>query len=234
MSLAHAARMRIVSLLMVSVAASTMALAGCGGATTGGDGTGSGTGPGAGSTTGSGAGGDKTVGSDPGNDLPQRGGGTVVHPPVDGHGPGTVGASCPTPTPVTVGPGGAIARPVGSALRLQLTYQGSDIGVTQARGVDMILPPADGPFTPGKVSGYWVEARSGATTTYQHLFQDPTTLEAVGEGGSGFMNLPVDRCTAKLILADVPNDPTLTEIVIFGSPYGTSDGAVELGHFTIQ
>jgi hypothetical protein len=218
--------MRIVSLLMVSVAVSAVALAGCGGATaggTGGDETGPSTtkGPGSGTTTG---GDTKTVVTDP----------PVVHPPINGHGPGSVGTTCATPTAVSVGPGGTIARPAGSALRLQLTYQGTEIGVNEARGVDMILSPADGPFTPGKIAGYWVEVRSGSATTYQHIFEDPTKLEAVGEGGSGFTNLPVDRCTAKLILADVPNDPSTTDLVIYGSPYGTNDGAVELGHFTIK
>jgi hypothetical protein len=218
---------------MVSVAAASLALVGCGGATSGGDESGA-SGPRT-STTGS-SGGTTTghSGDDPGNDLPQPGGGTTVHPPVTGHGPGTVGATCASPTQVSVGPGGEIARPVGSALRLQLTYQGTDIGVDEARGVDMILPPADGPFTPGVVAGYWVEARSGKTTTYQHLFQDPTKMEAVGEGGGSFMQLPIDRCTTKLILADVPNDPSTTDLFVYGSPYGTNDGAVELGHFTIK
>ena len=79
---------------------------------------------------------------------------------------------------VSVGPGGSIARPVGSVLRLQLTYQGSDIGVTEARGVDVLLSKSDG--------------------------------------------------------ADVPNNPSITDTVIYGSPYGTNGGAVELGHFTIN
>ncbi len=223
--------MRIVSLLMVSVVASAMALVACGGATAGGDGTETGTGsaksdPGRSPAT---SGGNAT-GNDPGNDLPQPG----IHPPTNGHGPGTVGATCASPTQVSVGPGGTIARPVGSALRLQLTYQGSDIGVTEARGVDMLLSKGDGPFAPGAVAGYWVETRSAGATIYQHLVQDPTTLEAVGAGGDGFTNVPVDRCAAKIILADVPNNPSITDIVIYGSPYGTNDGAVELGHFTIN
>jgi hypothetical protein len=234
MSLAQAARMRIFNLLIVSVAASAMALVACGGATTGGDGTTTGTGspksdPGTAAGT-SGASGGSVTGNDPGNDLPQPG----IHPPTNGHGPGTVGATCASPTQVSVGPGGSIARPIGSALRLALTYQGSDIGVTEARGVDMLLSKADGPFTPGAVAGYWVETRSAGATIYQHLVQDPTTIEAVGAGGSGFTNLPVDRCAAKIILADVPNNPSITDIVIYGSPYGTNDGAVELGHFTIN
>jgi hypothetical protein len=227
MSLAQAPGMRIVSLLMVSVAVSAVLLVGCGGATAGGGSTDE---SGAGTTTGPGRG--TTTGNDPKPSVTDP---PVVHPPiVNGNAPGTVGTTCAMPTLVSVGAGGVIARPVGSALRLQLTYQGTEIGVNEARGVDMILSPADGPFTPGKVAGYWVEARSGTATTYQHLFEDPTKLEAVGAGGSGFTNVPVDRCAAKLILADVPNDPTTTDLVIYGSPYGTSDGAVELGHFTIK
>jgi hypothetical protein len=209
---------------MVSVAASALALVACGGATAG-DGTGTGA-----PTSEPGTSGGSVTGSDPGNDLPQPG----VHPPVNGYGPGTVGATCASPTHVSVGPGGTIARPVGSALRLQLTYQGSDIGVTEARGVDMLLSKGDGPFAPGAVAGYWVETRSAGATIYQHLLQDPTTIEAVGGGGGSFTNLPVDRCTPKLILADVPNDPSVTEIVVYGSPYGTNDGAVELARFTVK
>jgi hypothetical protein len=223
MSLAQRGRMRIVSLLMVSVAVSAAVLAGCGGATADGGSTGeSGT-----TTTGPGT----TTGNDskPGVSDPP-----VVHPPINGKGPGLVGAACPAPTSVSVGPGGTIARPTGSALRLQLVYQGSDIGVTEARGVDMILPPPSGPFEAGKVAGYWVEARTATGASYQHFLQDPTMIEAVGEGGGGFTNLPVDKCAAKTILADVPNDPSTTELRVYGSPYGTNDGAVELARFTVK
>jgi hypothetical protein len=206
--------MRIVSLLSIGLAASAMAVAGCGGATStpGGDGTGDARQPGQpGASTDSPATGSSSTGKQ------------------------VVGASCAKPTPVIVASGGVIARPTGSVMRLQLVYQGTSIGVTDVRGVDMILPRADGPFVPGKVAGYWFETRDGSSTTYQHLFQDPTSLEAPGApGGGGFAQVPVDRCSPKLILADLPSSPSATELIVYGSPYGTSDGAVELARFTLK
>jgi hypothetical protein len=224
--LAEPRRMRIVSLLMIGVAAGAFGLVACGGATTGtGDGTGAGTGTGGtGTNTG-----DTTrpgVSADPPSSDP---------PSTNVQGPGVVGASCPNPTSVLVPSGGVIARPAGSALRLQLVYQGTAIGVTNVRGVDMILPPPSGPFTPGAVAGYWVETRSASATTYQHIFQDPTVQEGFGgPGGGDFSNTTIDRCTAKIILADVPNDGSTSEVVIYGSPYGTNDGAIELARFTVK
>jgi hypothetical protein len=209
--------MRIVSLLMIAVTASAMALGACGGATSGsvgsaGDGTGGEPPPGAATTP-----------------------PTTDQPPNAEDAPKLAGASCPNPSSVLVLSGGVLARPAGSALRLQLVYQGSTIGVTSARGVDMILPPADGPFAAGKVAGYWVETRSAAGTTYQRLVQDPTAQEAPGApSGGGFSNSTLDRCAAKLILADVPNDASTSEVVVYGSPYGTSDGAIELARFTLK
>jgi hypothetical protein len=146
-------------------------------------------------------------------------------------------APCEKPAPVVVASGGTITRPTGSALRLQLVYQGAAIGVTQVRGVDMVLPPADGPFAAGKVSGYWVESRSATAPLYQHLFRDPTVREAPpppGPGGGGFSNSTIDRCEPKIILADVPNDPAATELRIYGSPYGTVEAAVELARFKLK
>ena len=144
-------------------------------------------------------------------------------------------APCAKPSPVVVASGGTITRPTGSALRLQLVYQGAAIGVTQVRGVDMVLAPADGPFAPGKVSGYWVESRSAAAPLYQHLFRDPTVREAPGApGGGGFSNSTIDRCEPKIILADVPNDPAATELRVYGSPYGTVEAAVELARFKLK
>jgi hypothetical protein len=143
------------------------------------------------------------------------------------------GTPCPKPAPVQVPSGGTITRTSGSALRLQLVYQGASIGVTSARGVDMILAPADGPFAPGKVSGYWVESRSATAPLYQHLFRDPTVREAPGAGG-GFSNSTIDRCEPKIILADVPNDPAAVEIRVYGSPYGTVDAAIELARFNVK
>jgi hypothetical protein len=148
----------------------------------------------------------------------------------------TTGTACPDPATVLVPSGGAITRPPsGSALRLQLVYQGSSIGVTDIRGVDMIIGPSDGPFVAGKVSGYWAETRTATATVYQHLFRDPTVREAPGApGGGGFTSSTMERCAKKIILVDVPNDASAKELVIFGSPYGTQGAAVELARFTLK
>lgn len=211
--------MRIVSLLMIGVAAAAFGLVACGGTTTGtGDGTG--TGSGIGDTTKPGASADS-----PNVDPPK---GTTQKP-------GLVGEACASPTTVLVSSGGTIARPAGSALRLQLVYQGSSIGVTTVRGVDMILGAPSGPYTPGEMAGYWVEAHSTNATTYQHWLLDPINQEAVGgPNGEGFSNSTIPACTAKYIQADVPNDGSTSEVVLYGSPYGTNDGAVELARFTVK
>jgi hypothetical protein len=203
---------------MIGVAGAALGLGGCGGATTG---TGDLTGTGAGDTTKPGAGGDTTSTDPPRASLPK---------------PGLVGESCPSPTSVLVASGGTIARPAGSVLRLQLVYQGSAIGVTSMRGVDMILGgTTGGPYTPGEVAGYWVETQSANATTYQHWLLDPTVQEAVGgPNGEGFSNSTIPKCTAKTIQADVPNDGSATDVVIYGSPYGTQDAAVELARFTVK
>jgi hypothetical protein len=199
---------------MIAATAGAMGISGCGGATSGtsGDGTSETTQPGASTSPPS------TGSSSTGTGEPK-----------------VAGASCAKPTPVLVASGGVIARPAGSVIRLQLVYQGTSIGITDVRGADMIRPRADGPFVPGKTAGYWFETRSASTTTYQHLFQDPTSLEAPGApDGGGFNHVPVDRCAPKLILADIPSSPSTTELIIYGSPYGTSDGAVELARFTLK
>jgi hypothetical protein len=212
--------MRIVSVLMIGIAAS--ALVACGGATTG---TSDGTGTNAGTGTGTG-------------DTPKPGASTDVPSLADPPSvpkPGLVGEACSNPTSVLVPSGGTIVRPTGSALRLQLVYQGSSIGVTTMRGVDMLLDPSSGPYTPGVVAAYWVETRTAAKTTYQHWLLDPTNQEGFGgPNGEGFSNSTIPVCTPKYIQADVPNDGTTSELVVYGSPYGTQDAAVELARFTVK
>jgi hypothetical protein len=149
---------------------------------------------------------------------------------------GPVTTECPNAEPVIVKSGGEIARPSGSALRLSLVYQGSSIGVTQLRGIDKTLSPSDGPFEPGKVSGYWADLLGGnGARLYTQLFMDPTRLEApASPGGSDWKNTTRDRCEAKTIALDVPNDPIATTLVVYGSPYGTFEGAIELARFTLK
>jgi len=205
--------------LLVTVAVAAMAVA-CGGATSEVPGSGEATKPGATGAT----------------DPPSTGAGTSGDDtPKVNVGPQTAGADCPVPTPVLVASGGTIARPTGSALRLELVYQGSSIGVTQVRGVDKILPGSNSPLVTSANSGYWFEARSGTSIVYQRGFRDPTNQEAPsGPNGEPFSNSTIDRCRAKSISADVPNNAAVTEIVVFGSPYGTQDAAVELARFGLK
>jgi hypothetical protein len=213
--LAPARRMKIVRLLMVGLCGSSMAVAACGGATvaTGGE-------PAAtGATT--------PPGGDDGVPPPS------APPSTTAPGPGLGGESCLYPTLVLVASGGTIARAAGPTLRLELVYQGSSIGVTRVRGLDRGIPPSSGPFTVGEVAGYWVEARSGTTTTYQQYVQDPTVAEGLGgpSGAGSTATLPV--CEPKPIIAELPNEGT-TEVIVYGSPYGTNAPAGELARFTVK
>jgi hypothetical protein len=144
-------------------------------------------------------------------------------------------AGCPNPpTGILVSAGGTLQpRPVGSALRLQLVYQGTALGITRAAGVDFMLPPSDGPFKAGTNAGYWFELQDGSgSALYTRPLQDPTQLEGAGPDG-GFVNATVPLCDAKAISVDVPNNPNGHAVVVFGSPYGTSMGAAELGRFQL-
>lgn len=141
---------------------------------------------------------------------------------------------CASPAPVIAKSGTTIRQPVGSVQRFQLVYQGSDVGVTSLRGVDMIIAGSDGPFSAGKNSGYWAEVHDpSGKTTFTRLLQDPTRLEAPGPNGT-FTNGTVDKCIAKTMLVDVPRSTTGSVLVIFGTGYGTQGTASELARFTLE
>lgn len=141
---------------------------------------------------------------------------------------------CASPASVIAKSGTTIRQPVGSVQRFQLVYQGSDVGVTSLRGVDMIIAGSDGPFSVGKHSGYWAEVRDGSgKTTFTRLLQDPTRLEAPGPNGT-FTNGTVDKCIAKTILVDVPRSPSGSILVILGTGYGGQGTASELARFTLE
>jgi hypothetical protein len=140
---------------------------------------------------------------------------------------------CASPASVIAKSGTTIRQPVGSAQRFQLVYQGSALGVTALRGVDMIIGGSDGPFTPGTNSGFWAEVRTASgKTTFTRLLMDPTRQEAPA-GNGGFTNSTIDKCIAKTILVDVPRSPSGSVLVVFGSPYGQAT-ASELGRFTLE
>lgn len=173
----------------------------------------------------------KSAGSSSGDDTSTdpRGHPTPIH-----SGPsGPIGSECPKPTNALVTAGGLIVLFGGSALSLQLTYQGSAIGVTEVRTVDKTLVPSVGPFAAGTDAGYWADVldRSTGARLYTQSLQDPTHIEGIGE--DGFSQILVDKCQPKLLLLDIPHSAPST-IVIYGSPYGTSDAAVELARFQVS
>jgi hypothetical protein len=142
-------------------------------------------------------------------------------------------SDCPDPAATIAKSGTTIRQPVGSAQRFQLVYQGSAIGVSALRGVDMIIGGSDGPFTAGKNSGFWAEVHDASgKTTFTRLLMDPTRQEAPA-GNGGFTNSTIDKCIAKTILVDVPRSPSGSVLVVFGSPYGQPT-ASELGRFTLE
>ncbi len=144
-------------------------------------------------------------------------------------------AACAEPASVLARDGEHVVRPKGSALRFQLVYQGSSIGVSVLRGVDMVLGPSDGSFEPGKNSGWWAELRSASgAKIYTTLLRDPTIVEGPGPGGT-LVNATLDPCAQKILLVDVPNDPAGVALVIFGSP-DSAHGAPtrELARFAIR
>jgi hypothetical protein len=143
-------------------------------------------------------------------------------------------SECPSPAPVIARSGTTIRQPVGSVQRFQLVYQGSDVGVTALRGVDMIVGGSDGPFSAQQHAGYWAEVRDASgTTTFTRLLQDPTRQE-VPAGNGGFANATIDKCIAKTILVDVPRSASGSVLVVFGMAYGAQATATELARFTLE
>lgn len=136
---------------------------------------------------------------------------------------------------VTVPAGGAIARSAGSALRLELRYQGSTVSVTSARAVDMVLPPADARLEAGKNSGYWAELRGAdGAVLFTRILHDPTSVEAPPAPGGSFTNTAVDASASRTISLDVPNDARASVLVIYGNPSGTQGPASEIARFTLK
>lgn len=141
---------------------------------------------------------------------------------------------CASSASVIAKSGTAIRQPVGSVQRFQLVYQGSEIGVTSLRGVDMIIGGSDGPLSTGTHSGYWAEVRDASgKTTFTRVLEDPTRIEGPGDNG-GFTNATLDECSPKLILVDVPRSPAGSVLVIIGMPYGARGTASELARFTLE
>lgn len=145
----------------------------------------------------------------------------------------TDAAVCAPPAGVVVPAGGTLSRPAQSVMRITLVYQGAAIGVTAMNGVTMIVPPSSGALSPGVNAGYWFALESATQTLYTRAFADPTIGEGVSDDGGLFAG-PVPRCTPKTIHIDVPSDAAATTLVVYGSPYGTDDPAVELGRFSVQ
>lgn len=151
--------------------------------------------------------------------------------------PKTVGAECSNPTAVLVPSGGTIARPASKGIKIELVYQGATIGVTDVREREIIPGTSSTDVFGPDTSGYWLEGRTAGKMTFQRSFRDPTNQEAFGPPpgvGGGFTNTTIPRCDAKSIQVEAPNDASVTELVVFGSPYGTQERAVELARFSIK
>lgn len=135
------------------------------------------------------------------------------------------------PDPTLLPSGSTLARPVGPNMRLSLVYQGKRIAIMSAKGGDYSTDPSSEPLQPGKNAGYWFELRDkNETVLYTQLILDPTRMEAHGPNGQ----LLIPECDEKLIAPlDLPNDLSAKAIVFFGSPYGTFDGASEIGRFVL-
>lgn len=147
-------------------------------------------------------------------------------------------AECANPTRVIARSGESIARPGGVGLRLYLIYQGASVGLRSIDGVEA-SPPRLGPNAAGPVAGlhpgYWGELRDadGAKLFFE-MFPDVGEREVPPAASGGeFSHVAVDRCEPKLMAAFVPNDPSATDFVVFGSPYGTQAPAVEIGRFKL-
>ena len=126
-------------------------------------------------------------------------------------------------------------RPAGSVLRLLASYQGNRIGLAQACGATLTLGPSDGALAAGVNAGYWYELRDGAgQALYTRSFRDPSIAEVPpGPGGGSPTNAPIPYDDEKVLRLDVPNGPAGKAVVIFGSPYGTSEAATELARFLL-
>jgi hypothetical protein len=145
-------------------------------------------------------------------------------------------SGCPSPSGVLVTSGSTITpRPTGSALRLDVLYQGYAMGIDGIKGWDAIVPADSGPLKAGFNSGYWFELQDATgVTLYTHWINDPTRLEAPGPSpDGGFTNSVRPLCDEKSIRLELPNDPDGKAIVIYGSPYGTQNVASELARFIL-
>jgi hypothetical protein len=139
---------------------------------------------------------------------------------------------CRNPEPVIVEHRGTLQRPSGEVLRLELVYQGSNIGIAHVDAVDMIIDESD--VIPSGSAGYWVETRSKGVIKYQEEVNDPTIAEVPPFPGGEFSNVVRPKCEPKLILADVPNDPSVDEILVYGSSYGRQNRAKLRARFFVR
>jgi hypothetical protein len=119
-------------------------------------------------------------------------------------------------------------RPTEKELRVTIAYQGSRVAIIAAKGVDSLPDTGSSPLTPGVNSGHWFEIRDATNALlYTHLFQDPTSQEVFGPNGQ----LPIPFCDEKQFELRMPNDSAGKDLVLYGSPYGTSQVASELARF---
>jgi hypothetical protein len=134
---------------------------------------------------------------------------------------------------VVVQPGGTLAsRPNGSVLRLTFSYQSDRLAIVGVQGVTMMMPPGHGPLEAGVDAGYWVELRDASGRTIDtRVTADPTIVEIPPAKGGDLGSETLPFCSDKIFQILVPNDPSASTIVAFGSPYGSPKPASEIARF---
>jgi hypothetical protein len=117
-------------------------------------------------------------------------------------------------------------------LSLDINFVGDGMAVSAVRGLNETLPPSSGPLHAGQNSGFWVELRDDSEQVkFTRLVSDPRIIEGpTADGGltSGWGG----ACSMGTFSVDLPNnDPTATQFVVFGDPFGTQGPAVELARW---
>ena len=143
---------------------------------------------------------------------------------------------CPLRTPVLAKSGGEVTLPNAAAMRFELVYKGHNLGVRVIKPIEATSATGDGPFTPAKTTGYWVELRDASNRIlFTRKIVDPSHAETPRESESDPQRrVALEMCAPKAIFFELPQVSGATQLVMFGSPYGTDSPAEEIGRFTLR